>query len=111
MGEFIRDLRTIYTRTVNTLRKDRTEFVKETEINGRKITILKLSRRVKRIHFIVYFNSDLKEEMKDWEDVVVLTEIENTDNRFRMSIKPSHQFPELDLNDQEIYVHLKNLLT
>lgn len=100
-----------FTRTANTLRKDRTEFVKETVISGRKVTILKLSRRVKRIHYIVYFNDDLTLDMKDWEDVIVLTEINLDDNRFRLAIKPSQQFPELNLNDEEIYNHLKNVLT
>lgn len=111
MGEFIRDSKIIYTRTANTLRRDRVEFVKETFIDDKKIIIVKLSRRVKRVHYIAYFYDDLTQDMKDWDDVIVLTEIENTDNRFWMSIKPSRQFPELNLNDQEIHDHLKKLLT
>lgn len=111
LGQFKRDFKNIYTRTANTLRKDRVEFVKETIINDRAVTILKLGRRVKRIHYIVYFDSDLTEEMYDWEDVIVLTEIEHSDHRFRTCIRPSNQFPDLNLNDQEIHDHLEKLLT
>ena len=111
MGEFKRDLKTIYTRTVNTLRRDRVEFVIETVIDNKKVIVVKLSRRVKRVHYIAYFYEHLTQEMKDWEDVIVLTEIENTDNRFVMCIKPSTQFPELNLNDEEIKDHFRKLLT
>lgn len=99
------------TRTANTLRNSRTEFLKETIIDNRKVTILKLSRRTERQHYIVYFNDDLKDELNDWEDIIVLTEISNTDGKFRICIKPSKQFPELNLNDEEIYNHLKKVLT
>ena len=111
MGEFKRDMRTIYTRTANTIRRDRTQFVLETVINGKEVIVIKLTRRVKRVHYICYFKDDLTKDMQDWEDVIVLTEIENTNNRFRMCIKPSIQFPHLNLNDQEIHVHFKKLLT
>lgn len=111
MGEFKRDLKTIYTRTVNTLRRDRVEFVMETVIDNKKVIIVKLTRRVKRVHYIAYFYEHLTHDMKDWEDVIVLTEIENTDNIFRMCIKPSVQFPELNLNDEKIKDHIKKLLT
>ena len=94
MGEFKRDLKTIYTRTVNTLRRDRVEFVIETVIDNKKVIVVKLSRRVKRVHYIAYFYEHLTQEMKDWEDVIVLTEIENTDNYVFSGTITTSNYPE-----------------
>lgn len=99
-----------YTRTAMTLRHT-TDFVSEFIFNDIKFTIRALPKRPTRKHYIVYHTDHLTEDVKDWNDIIVLCEINNFKNRFYHGIDIKKQYPEYEENAQEMYKQIKILLT
>ena len=85
----------MFTRTVQTLRNS-TDLVQRFTMPEIKedFELRKLSYRERNNHYILIFK-DVVNNKKDWEDVKVVSEIQERNERLRFNIKASKQYPEL----------------
>lgn len=85
----------MFTRTVQTLRNS-TDLVQRFTMPEIKkdFELRRLSHRERNNHYILIFK-DVVNNKKDWEDVKVVSEIQERNERLRFNIKASKQYPEL----------------
>ena len=85
----------MFTRTVQTLRNS-TDLVQRFTMPEIKqdFELRRLSYRERNNHYILIFK-DVVNNKKDWEDVKVVSEIQERNERLRFNIKASKQYPEL----------------
>ncbi|WP_418358371.1 hypothetical protein ACNH6B_04970 [Shewanella basaltis] len=99
----------MYLRTVQTLR-NRTKTVSSFVLPRLKksIEVRELDSRNSRRHFIVVFSDSLK--LHDWEDVAVVTEANFIRNKINFVTRPSSQYPELELFEDDIKQRINNII-
>lgn len=95
----------IYTRTVNTLR-NRADHVCTFEFKNISFSLLHLGRP----HYIIYRNEDLTPEQKMWEDVKIVCEVNNINDRNYISICVRKQFPEYTEFAKDLEQHILKLI-
>lgn len=85
----------MFTRTVQTLRNS-TDLVQRFTMPEIKqdFELRRLSHRERNNHYTLIFK-DVVNNKKDWEDVKVVSEIQERNERLRFNIKASKQYPEL----------------
>lgn len=100
----------MFTRTVQTL-KNSTDLVQRfTMPNVREsFELRRFSEKEKNKQYILIFQNIILNK-KDWDDVKVVAEIQERNNRLRFSVKASKQYPELTLYEKMLEEKINDII-
>lgn len=100
----------MFTRTVQTL-KNSTDLVQRfTMPNVREsFELRRFSEKEKNKQYILIFQNIIHNK-KDWDDVKVVAEIQERNNRLRFSVKASKQYPELTLYEKMLEEKINDII-